>query len=163
MDKAGIKTIKRRRRENKTDYHKRLKLLKGGKPRLVIRKTNKYFLAQYVLSKEAQDKIEFGISSKILLKHGWPTESGLNSIPAAYLLGYFIGNKIIKEKLEKPVVDFGMIKTIHKNKLYGFLKGIIDSGLEISCKEEAFPEQDRIEGKHLKNKINFSEIKSKIN
>ena len=76
-----MKVDKRRRRENKTDYLNRLKLLKGGSPRIVFRKTNKYIIAQYVTSKEAQDKIEFGISSKDLIKHGWPKEfSGLCSL-----------------------------------------------------------------------------------
>ncbi|MGM0388528.1 MAG: 50S ribosomal protein L18, partial [Natrinema limicola] len=31
----------RRRREVRTDYHQRLRLLKSGKPRLVARKSNK--------------------------------------------------------------------------------------------------------------------------
>jgi len=162
MQKAGIKTIKRRRRENKTDYHKRIILLKGANPRLVFRKTNKYLIVQYVISNEAQDKIEFGVTSKALLKYGFPKEGNLKSVTASYLFGYYLGNKISKEKISKPIIDFGMIKMIHKNKLYAFIKGIIDSGLKISCKEEAFPSEDRLNGEHLKNKINVQEIKSKI-
>ena len=70
-----MKTIRRRRKENKTDYGKRIKLLKSGKPRIVFRKSNRYVVAQYVISKEAQDKTELGVSSKELLKHGWPKEN----------------------------------------------------------------------------------------
>ena len=161
-----MRTQKKRRRQNKTDYKKRLKLLKSGAPRLIFRKTNKYFIAQYVLSEEAKDKIIFGFDSKILLKYGWPEDfkGSLKSIPAAYLIGYLIGKKIIKDKLRHPIVDFGMIRTPHKTKVYGFLKGVIDSGIKIECKEQAFPEEDRIFGKNLKKDFSnkFKEIKSKL-
>ena len=161
-----MKTLKRRRKEHKTDYLKRIKLLKSSSPRVVFKKTNKYIMAQYVKSKEAQDKVEMGISSKILIKYGWPKEfeGSLKSIPASYLIGLLIGRKILEKKLEKPVVDFGMIRVLHKNKAFAFLKGLKDSGIEIECKEEFFPNEDRIKGKHLKKDFSkiFEEIKSKI-
>jgi large subunit ribosomal protein L18 len=161
-----MKIQKRRRIEHKTDYSRRIKLLKSGKPRIVFRKSNKYLLAQYVESSEAQDKIKFDINSKKLLNFGWPEKckGSLKSIPAAYLLGIMIGKKISQDykSSQKPIIDFGMNRTIHKTKLYAFIKGVIDSGIEISCKEEAFPEEDRIKGNSLKNKIPFEEIKLKI-
>jgi len=157
---------KRRRRENKTDYAKRIKLLKGGKPRVVFRKTNKYIIAQYVTSKEAQDKIEIGITSKELMEYGWPKEfeNSLKSIPAAYLTGYLIAKKVKESKLKTPIVDLGMLRASHKTKIYGFIKGLIDGGMDISCKKEAFPEEARLHGKNLKKDFTkiFSEIKSKI-
>jgi large subunit ribosomal protein L18 len=158
------KTIRRRRKECKTDYLNRLKLLKSGRPRVVFRKTNRYVIAQYVLSEEAQDKIVFGVSSKALLKHGWPesAKGSLKSISASYLTGYLMGKEIEKKKLDAPIVDFGMIKTLHKTKVYAFLKGMIDSGIEISCDEECFPEENRIKGEHMKNKVNVEEIREKI-
>jgi len=55
-----------------------------------------------------------------------------------------------------------MLRVLHKTKLYGFLKGLKDSGIEIECKEEMFPKEEKIKGAFLKNKINFEEIKSKI-
>lgn len=154
----------KRRREARTDYLKRIKLLKGGVPRMVFRRTNKYLIAQYVTSSEAKDKIVFGTTSKELLKFGWPKEAhgSLKSISASYLLGSLVAKKITDKKLEKPIVDFGMIKTLHKTKVYAFIKGLIDGGLDISCKDEAFPSEERISGQHLKNKVNIEEIKSKI-
>lgn len=155
-----MKTVKRRRKENKTDYLKRIKLLKSKKPRLVFRKTNKYIIAQYVISKEAKDSVKIGVNSKILLKYGWPKEKigSLKSLSASYLTGYLIGKKIITNKLEKPILDLGMIRTIYKTKVFAFLKGVIDSGIKIPCKEETFPEEKRI----IKEDIKFGEIKSKI-
>jgi len=161
-----MKTLKRRRKEHKTDYLKRIKLLKSSSPRVVFKKTNKYIMAQYVKSKEAQDKVEIGVSSKILIKYGWPKEfrGSLKSIPASYLTGLLIGKKILGKKLEKPIVDFGMIRVLHKNRTFAFLKGLKDSGIKVECEEEFFPNEDRIRGKHLKKDFSkiFEEIKSKI-
>ena len=126
-----MKTVKKRRREGKTNYSTRLKLLKGEKPRLVFRKTNKFVIGQYVLSNEAKDKIVFGITSKALLKQGWPEKmkGSLKSIPASYFTGYLISKKILKDKLETPIVDLGMLRTLGKTKIFGFIKGLIDGGL----------------------------------
>jgi len=162
-----MKTIqKRRRRENKTDYLNRLKILKSGKPRVVFRKTNKYVLGQYVFSENAQDKILFGITSKILIKYGWPEKfyGSLKSLPASYLTGYVLAKNILSKGLETPIMDFGMLRTLHKSKIFAFLKGLIDAGIKISCPEEAFPEEERIQGRNLKEDFTkiFNEIKLKI-
>jgi len=161
-----MKTIKKRRREAKTNYAKRIKILRGNVPRIVFRKTNRYVIAQYVTSKNAQDKIEIGINSKVLLKYGWPKkfEGSLKSLPASYLTGLLIGKKIVGKKLPTPIIDFGMIKNLHKTKIYAFMKGLVDSGLKIKFdkKKEIFPSEERIKGEHLKNKVPFNEIKSKI-
>lgn len=159
-----MKVQKRRRRENKTDYLKRMKLLKSGKPRIVFRKTNKNVIVQYVISDEAQDKVIFGFDSRELLKHGWPKNASgsLKSITATYLAGFLAGKKIEKEKLENPIIDFGMMRVLHKTKVYAFIKGLIDAGVEIECDEENFPEEERINGESLKNKIDVKKIKSEI-
>lgn len=161
-----MKTLKRRKREGRTDYAKRIKLLKGNAPRIIFRKTNKYIIAQYATSKAAQDKIEIGITSKNLKKYGWPDEfdNSLKSIPASYLTGLLIGKEITKNKLKTPIVDFGMIRAIRKNRTFAFLKGLIDSGIKIECDKEFFPEEDRLNGKNMKKDFSkiFKEIKSKI-
>ena len=162
---SKMKTLKRRRQENKTDYAKRIKLLKGELPRIVIRKTNKYISIQHVTSKEAQDKIEAGINSKVLLNYGWPKEAkgSLKSIHAAYLTGYLFGKKISQQGKEKDIIiDFGMIRNLHKTKIYAAVKGLIDAGVQIKYKKDIFPDENRIKGNHMKNKINVESIKSKI-
>lgn len=161
-----MRTLKRRRREQKTDYSKRLKLLKSELPRIVFRKTNRYLIAQYIISEQTKDKIEIGIDSKKLINYGWPEnfKGSLKSIPAAYLIGMLIGKEITKNKKESPIVDFGMLRILPKSKVYAFLKGLVDSKVKIKYKEENFPNEDRITGKHLKNDFSkiFNEIKSNI-
>jgi large subunit ribosomal protein L18 len=162
-----MKTImKRRRLEAKTDYLFRRKLLVSNKPRMVVRKTNRYIISEYVISKEAKDSVTLLTNSRELLKHGWPeTFAGsLKSIPASYLTGFLMGKKILEKDLEVPIMDFGMNRTIHKTKLFAFVKGLIDAGVEINCDEKTFPEEERIEGKNLKEDFSkqFKTIKSKI-
>ena len=95
---------------------------------------------------------------KGLIKYGWPKEfeGSLKSIPSAYLVGFLIGKQIIEKKLQTPIVDFGMLRVLHKTKVYSFLKGLIDAGVQINCEEECFPEEDRIQGKHLKKDFLFT-------
>ena len=161
-----MRTLKRRRKERKTDYGIRIKLLKGGFPRLVLRKSNRYLIAQYVVSKEARDNIVTGTTSKILLKHGWPEdmEGSLKSLPASYLTGLFFGKKIIGKKLETPVIDIGMMRNVNKSRVFAFIKGLVDAGVKIKCGEESFPDEERIKGKNLKRDFSvvFGRIKKQI-
>ncbi|MCK9597228.1 hypothetical protein M0R19_08655 [Candidatus Pacearchaeota archaeon] len=163
-----IKTLKRRQKQAKTDYHKRIKLLKGNSPRITFRKTNKYITTQYIISKEALDKIEIGITSKKLLDYGWPKESegSLKSIPASYFTGMLMGKLIIQKNLPKnPIIDIGMTRNVHKSKIYGFLKGLIDAGIIIKCDKKFFPTEETIKGKNMKKDISkiFDKIKSSMN
>ena len=161
-----MKTQKRRRRENKTDYNIRMKLLKSDVPRIIFRKSNRYIIAQYVVSNEARDSIITGITSKILLKHGWPEdmEGSLKSLPASYLTGFILGKNITEKKLETPIIDIGMIRNVGKNRVFSFIKGLIDAEVKIKCREESFPNEEKIKGKNLKRDFSvlFTKIKGKI-
>jgi len=161
------KTLKRRRKEAKTNYLKRLNMLKGKVPRIIFRKSNKYILAQLIISKNAQDKVELSLSSKALLNYGWPKEASnsLKTLPAAYLTGLLIGKKIKEKTKEKKfVIDIGLNRNVHKSKIYAFINGLNDAGISITEKKEIFPEPERLKGKHMKNEIifkKFDEIKKK--
>ena len=89
------RTIRKRRLEGRTDYKARLYLLKSGKPRVIFRKTNRYLLAQIVVSEIAQDRVLVNVSTKDLIKYGWPEKlsGSLKSLPAAYLMGYLLVKK----------------------------------------------------------------------
>lgn len=140
------RTIRRRRLEAKTDYKARLALLKSGKPRLVVRKTNKYIIAQIVLSEIAQDKVVINLSSKDLLAKGWPKErsGSLKSLAASYCLGLLIG-KQAKEKVKEAILDIGMHRNVSRSRLYAVLKGAVDAGLNVSHAAESLPTKEMIE------------------
>jgi large subunit ribosomal protein L18 len=65
-------TVKyRRKREGRTDYKKRLALLKGKTNRLVIRKTNTKIILQIVNYEPEGDKVIITTTSSELKKLGW--------------------------------------------------------------------------------------------
>jgi large subunit ribosomal protein L18 len=148
----SLRTIKRRRREQKTNYQKRLGMLKSSLDRIVIRKTNRYVIIQIVGSQEAQDKVKVGITSKDLLEHGWDSKlaGSLKSIPACYLAGYLMAKKV---KSGEYILDVGM--TTHKmgGRTYAVAAGLIDGGLKIRVGKEVLPSKERIEGEHLEENV----------
>ena len=148
----GLRTQKRRRREQKTDYRLRMGLLKSGIPRIVVRRTNKYFLAQAVESHEAQDKVIVGVSSRDLLNLGWDkkAEGSLKSIPAGYLTGLLLAKKL---KSGKFILDLGMTRTIAGNRTYAVVKGLVDGGLDVPANKKVFPSEERINGDHMKDNM----------
>lgn len=143
---------KRRRLEGKTNYVKRRRLLEGAKTRIVIRKTNRYIIIQYVGSKGAQDNILVSKFSRELLNYGWPEEKvgSLKSLGAGYLIGLLFG-KIMNEKYKeaKPAIDTGLIRNTKGSKIYAVLNGVVDSGFNIAHNKKVFPEEKRIKNKNV--------------
>jgi len=148
----GLRTMKRRRRECRTDYKARRILLESGIPRIVVRRTNKYFILQAVESSEAQDKVIATVTSKELLKNGWDVKAGgsLKSIAAGYLIGILMAKKLKKGNY---IVDLGMARTLKGSRVFAVVKGLIDGGLDISANEKVFPSEDRLNGEHLKPEV----------
>lgn len=146
----------KRKRKGKTDYKARFNMLKSEIPRVVIRKTNRYMIVQYVKSKEAQDSVIVTTSSKDLLKNGWDKKfaGSLKSIPAAYLTGFIAGKKILSnDKKAQAILDLGLQRNVAGSRIYAVLSGLNDSGLKIKTDEKVFPKKDRLEGKHLKKEL----------
>ncbi len=156
------RSVRRRRLEARTDYKARLELLKSGKPRVVIRKTNRYVIVQIVTSNLAQDQVIFGTSSKVLLMKGWPeAQAGsLKNLSAAYLTGFFVG-KQAKDKIKDAIVDLGMHRNIQKSRIYAVVKGLVDSGLPVLCGEEALPIEEDFE-RNTNIKDIFTKVKKAL-
>ncbi len=154
----GLRTMKRRRREHRTDYKARRILLESGIPRIVVRRTNKYFILQAVESVEAQDKVIATVTSKELLKNGWDVKAGgsLKSISAGYLTGMLMAKKLKKGKF---IVDLGMARTFKGSRVFAVVKGLIDGGLDVPANESVFPSEDRLNGEHLKPEVKAAIIK----
>ncbi len=151
----------RRRRDGSTNYQKRLALLKSRKPRLVIRKTNKYIICQVLLYDPKGDKVVASANSKELVKLGW--KGATANLPAAYLTGLLIAKKAKKAKVSEAIADLGLYNSTKGSKIYATLKGVIDGGLNVPAGEENFPTEDRIAGKHLKTQLkDFEAMKKKV-
>lgn len=159
MHKIG-RTVKRRRKQQKTDYKARLGLLKSEKLRLIIRKSNKFVVMQIVESEIAQDRVLFSVNSRDLLKLGWPKEKegSLKSLPACYLTGIILGKKV---KGKEVVLDLGLQRNSHKGRIYAALKGAIESGIKINFDEKTIPSDEMLE-RNEKIKEIVKKIKEKI-
>lgn len=153
--------IYNRRKNLKTNYAKRLALLKSGKNRVVLRLSNLYANIQYVEHNTKGDSIKIAILSKELSELGWT--NSFKSIPACYLSGYLFGKTVLQKKLNKNVIlDLGLQNAFKKGRLFACVKGIVDSGLDLPVSEESFPSDERINGKHNKKDQLFNKVKSAI-
>ena len=137
----------RRKREGKTNYKKRLELLKGRTDRLVIRRTNKQIIMQIVSYSEDGDKVQITTQSKELQKHGW--KHSLKNTPAAYLTGMLTAKKAKDKDIKKAILDLGLQTPIKGSKLFAAVKGAIENGLEMNAGQEIFPSEERIKGEHI--------------
>ncbi len=152
----------RRKQEYKTDYKARIALLKSALPRLVIRKTERYMIAQIIKSKEAQDFVLCSVNSAELKKYDW--NFSCKNLPACYLSGLLVAKKAAEKKIKECVLDAGMQRSTKGSRIYALVKGAIDGGMKITCSEEIFPSEERIAGKHINAEIvkKFSELKEKL-
>ena len=138
----------RRRREGKTDYHQRLKLIVSKRPRLVVRGTLGDYTAQIVLAKPSGDEVVAAASAKELAKVFGYKGSSKNTT-AAYLTGLLCGFKAKEAGIDNAVLDAGLATNRKGSKIYAACKGAIDSGLEVPCSEDVFPTDERIRGEHV--------------
>jgi large subunit ribosomal protein L18 len=137
----------RRRREARTDYHQRLRLLKSGEPRLVARKSNKHVRAQLVMRGQQGDRTVASAVSSDLEEYGWDAPTG--NLPAAYLTGLLAGLRAIEADVESAVLDIGLNTPTPGSKVFAVQEGAIDAGLEIPHNDDVLAEWPRTRGEHI--------------
>ncbi len=140
----------RRRREGKTNYHRRLKLIISRRKRLVIRCSNKHTTVQVVDALIQGDKILTQSHSSQLGKHfAWVQNTG--NMPSAYLTGYLCGLRANKAKIQDVILDIGII--VHNERIKAAFRGFLDAGMEVPHDEKWFPESlaERMNGSHIES------------
>jgi large subunit ribosomal protein L18 len=137
----------RRRREVRTDYHQRLRLLKSGKPRLVARKSNRHVTAQLIVTGPNGDETVASAHSSDLAEHGWEAPTG--NLPSAYLTGLLAGKRALDAGLEEAVLDIGLNSPTPGSKVFAIQEGAIDAGVEIPHNEDVLAEWPRNRGEHI--------------
>ncbi len=152
----------RRKREGKTNYKKRLKLLQADKPRLVIRPFLKNIIAQVVKYLPEGDKTIVSVYSQELDKFEWKFNKG--NTPAAYLTGLLLGQKAKTKGIKQVVLDIGLASSVKGSRIFACLKGVVDAGIEVPFSEDILPKEEHIKGSHIasyaellkKNKEDYS-------
>jgi len=164
-----------RRRQGKTNYKARRILLKRDrskydtrKYRLVVRKTNRRFIAQIIYATLTGDRVTCAASSDELTRYG--VKLGHTNYSAAYCTGLLLARRVLKQfGLEKkyegsaevtgewhenmpeeedepnPLTayfDVGLTRTSTGNNVFGVLKGAVDGGLNVPHSERRFPGWD---------------------
>jgi large subunit ribosomal protein L18 len=137
----------RRRREGKTDYYLRQKLLRSRKPRVVVRKTLKSMIVQVTQAKPEGDFVLASAFSKELKKSGWLGGSG--NTPSAYLTGYLAGVRASKKGIKEAVLDIGLNTPSNGSRIFAALKGFVDAGITVNHDKKILPSEQRIKGEHI--------------
>ncbi len=148
----------RRRREGKTDYAKRLAAVKCGKTRLVIRRSNKGFVLQFVQYSEKGDRTIYSMHSSQLRKiSNFPAKC---NTPTAYLAGLYAGKQAKAKGVSEAIADINT--TASKGAVvFAAVKGARDAGIAMPF-DESVVVAERLDGTHLKLKNEFEEAKKKI-
>ncbi|AWX32061.1 50S ribosomal protein L18 [Methanosphaera sp. BMS] len=144
---ATYKVQFKRRREGKTNYNRRYKLVDLDKTRMVVRVTSNHTIVQLIKVGANGDETLVSATSKQLKDYGW-LGNGKNT-SAAYLTGYLFGKKALLEDYDETILDIGLQPSIKGTKIYAVLKGALDAGLWIPHNESILPDDSRIRGEHI--------------
>ncbi len=150
----------KRKRLGKTDYQKRLRLLKSKKLRLVVRRSLNYITAQLVEFDAKGDKVIMSSLSRQLKKLGW--KFACDNLPAAYLTGLALGKQAAKNNISEAILDSGLYPSTKGNRIYATVKGAIDGGLKVNVGKEILPTDDRLAGKHIEKFKDLPAVFEKI-
>jgi len=156
----------RRRREGKTNYHVRYKLILSKKPRVVIRKSNAGTTLQLVVAEQQGDKTLLTVNSRELSDYGYTFSK--SNLPAAYLSGLLFGKKMLALGVQEGIADIGLHASTKGNRVYAAIKGVVDAGVNVPHSSEIFPDEGRISGQHIKDYtgsdivVQFEAVREKI-
>nr|UXY87489.1 60S ribosomal protein L5 [Cryptomonas sp.] len=157
----------RRRREGKTDYRSRKKMIcqdkrkyNSPKFRVVIRISKRNIICQFVHSRIEGDRVIDAVYSKKLKDIGIPF--GFTNFPSAYTCGLFLAKRVLaKKKLNNKnycsyneltsitlnaVLDIGLTRVTTGHKVFAAMKGALDGGIVIPHNEKRYPGYDSEKG-----------------
>ncbi|MFH1101310.1 MAG: 50S ribosomal protein L18 [Methanobacteriota archaeon] len=142
----------RRHRLGRTDYRKRLRLLKSRKIRIVVRKSIKNIRVQFIEYNAGGDKVlASSISDDLVKQYQWKYSTA--TTPAAYLTGLLAGKRAQEKGISEGVLDIGRSMPTTGSKLFAVLKGVLDAGITCPHDSKMLPSDDRIVGKHLNKEL----------
>lgn len=144
----------KRRRNGETDYRRRMRMLRGGSTRAVVRVTNTQTICQLVDYTNDGDKVLISIDGKTLVdKFGWPLDASRKSIPASYIAGFAMAKAAMAAGHDEAILDIGLAASTPGNRVFAAMKGMVDAGLEIPHNEDVLPSDDRISGAHIDDSV----------
>jgi len=137
----------RRRREGKTNYYRRTKLVVCENPRLVVRKTNRHIICQMVTAEMDGDRTIASATSAELARFGFTGSQA--ATPAAYLTGMLCAVRALNAGVNAAVLDIGLHRATKGARVFAALRGAVEAGLDIPHAVEILPGDDRVKGSHI--------------
>lgn len=137
----------RRRREGRTDYYQRQRLIVSGRNRMVIRKTNRHIIIQLIAAQMDGDYTLVHVNSRELVNYGY--KGYLGNTPAAYLTGMLFAVCAQKAGYEGAIVDIGLQVASTGARVFAAVKGAVDAGFDVPVGESILPDDDRCNGVHI--------------
>jgi large subunit ribosomal protein L18 len=149
----------RRRREGKTNFAKRLALIRSEKTRMVVRRSNKGVMIQFIDFDPKGDRTLLTVNCAHLSKiYNWPSK---RNVWTAYLMGLMAGKLAQKKGVKEFILDMGMYTPSKGSIIFAAQKGAHDSGLKVNYDIDNVPEA-KITNPPDKYKSVFDAAKSKI-
>ncbi len=127
----------KRRRQNLTNYAKRLALVKGDAPRMVVRKSTTGVLVQFIDFSAGGDTMIASVRSSALRQYGWSPRC---NAPTAYLCGMLCAKMAAKKGAKAFNLDIGMQTPSKGSIVFAALKGAMDASLTTNYGEEMITE-----------------------
>jgi large subunit ribosomal protein L18 len=137
----------RRRREGRTDYYSRMKLLVSREPRMVVRRTHRQIIIQMIVPEPEGDRTMVAASSFDLAGYGY--SGSTSSTPAAYLTGMLFGMRARKAGHQTAILDIGLNRASPGARVFAALKGAVKAGLQVPHGEAVLPDDSRVRGEHI--------------
>src|SRR5207247_2803890 len=113
------------------------KLLRSGKPRVVVRKTLNQTIVQFVVPDTPGDKILATAQSIDLKEHGW--SAGTGNLPAAYLTGFLAGRRASAKGLKQAILDIGGQRPSPGGPLFPAWEDLLRAGVAVPRSPEHAP------------------------
>lgn len=147
----------RRRREGRTNFQKRLGLIKSGSTRMVVRRSNRDITIQFINFHPEGDRTLLTARGQMLKKlFNWPAK---RNVWTAYLTGLYAGREAAKAGVKEFILDSGMYTASKGSNVFAALKGAHDAGLSTVYSEEKIP-SEKLE--NPPDKAAFDGVKQKI-
>ena len=100
------------------------------------------------------DKVALNVTGNDLVKKfSWPDNMSKKSVPASYLVGYALGKAALAAGHEDAVLDIGLAASTPGGRVFAALRGMVEAGLNVPHSEEILPDDDRINGAHIDDKV----------
>lgn len=117
------------------------------KPFLTVHVSGKNIYAQILVAEPQGDRVLASAHSRELIGYGW--KGSRKALPAAYLTGFLLGLKALKNGIREAILYTGVRRFVRGSRITAVVKGLLDAGMKVPVDHESLPPEERIRGEHI--------------